>query len=708
MGHAMGSPRRFWAGESQATRGKIGRLWGGFRACIRAPEHLLFWGIILLAAALRLSYLDVIEFKADEAIHLQRSLEIIAAHRLPLESSPASVGIAKPPMMDLLMTIPLLVGRDPRIASTFIALLNVAAVAGAFLLGRKYYSLRVAAIAATLFAVNPWAVILSRKVFTADLLAPWQVLFLYGLLAALVERKAWGWLVAVVALGIALNVTFSPLPLVLALLVLLAIYHRRINWRYLLAGAALVVLLFAPYLYAQLGHLQDIRNVAQQAAGQKGSLFHSLKPTWEYALDLHSGGNLGSLAGAAFPAFAPARNPLRGLEELPALLFGLSLVAIVAMALYARFRRKGREDTARYVIPAVWLLTALAGVALQNLELQFHYLVILYPAGFLAMALTADWLWRALGARAAKPFAWAQILRWALGAGLLCALVWQGYSLIYLYHFVAQADASGGYGVPLRYWQSIAGMARREAAAAGVDEVWVITNGTDISYEQAPIVLQYLLGPDKAIFLGQGGSDAVLLPVGRPAVYLFTRPLQPLIQAIVDRFGGQEKGSFPNPDGHTTTHIVVAPAHSLADTLSLLPQVTPAYTLASGLTSLGYEAPASAHPGDTVSFATYWLFGNISPAEQNVAHNLDGYLLNDKGEKVAERGGFGLPERYWRAGLVLAQWSELQLPADAPAGTYTLHTGMYRLPDKTPDTVRDEGNTVVGDTIPLGSIAVAP
>ena len=138
------------------------RLWSGLRAYLRDPEHVAFWGIILLAAALRLAQLDLVEFKGDEAAHLLRAAEVAEQHHLPLVGSQASIGIAKPPMMSLLMALPLLLGRDPRLASAFIALLNVAAVAGCYLFARRYYGLRVGILAATLFAANPWAIVLSR------------------------------------------------------------------------------------------------------------------------------------------------------------------------------------------------------------------------------------------------------------------------------------------------------------------------------------------------------------------------------------------------------------------------------------------------------------------------------------------------------------------------------------------------------------------
>ena len=670
-------------------------------------ERLVFWAVILLAAVLRLSHLDVVEFKADEANHLLRGLEIVEEHRLVPVGSQASLGIAKPPMMSLLMAIPLLVGRDPRLASGFIALLNVAAVAGCFLLARRYYGVRVATIAATLLAVNPWAVVLSRKVFTADVLAPFLVLCLYALHAAIVDRRPWGWLVAVLSLGIMLNITFSPLPLGLVLLVLLAVYHRHVSWRHLASGVALSGLLFVPYLYAQLRHLPNLRGLLS-STGQGGPAIGVTARALQYATDLHSGRNIGALAGVSFLSFAPAHSPFRLLGDLSAALFLASLVAIVALGL--RAWRRGREEgeVPRYAILAAWLTVPLLAVSLQNVAQQPHYLVILYPAGFLAMAVTLDRLWAYLGRRCAGHSGAGRLLRWALGALLGCLVAWQAYTAFYLYGFVGWADTTGGYGAPLHYWQQIAGLARREAASAGVGEVWVVTDGTDASREEAPTILRYLLEPGvRTVFLGQGGNECLLLPIGQPAVYLLTRALPAQLEVTIEKLGGEEKEALPNPYGRATARIVAMPPHSLEDILALMSERTPPWKLDSGLRLLGYQWPADARAGDAVSFATYWAFDDVPAAERSFQHSLFNHLLTATGEKVTQRDGFGLPEHYWRKGLVLAQWYELPLPATLPAGYYTLLTGMYRLGDFRRNQVLDAQNQVVGDSIPLGPVPVA-
>ena len=225
--------------EPREKSGWLQSLWSQVRASLRQRDTQFLLGIIAIAALLRLSYLDLIEFKADEAQHLLRSARLVEEGEWPLVGTMASVGVAKPPLMVYLMAVPLLLGRDPRIASAFIALLNIAAIAGLFLLVRRYYGLRVAAISTLLLAVNPWAVAYSRKAFTADLLLPFAVLFLWGLLRALVDRRPWGWVLACLSLGLSLYLTFSPLPIFIVFVLLVVFYRSRVSWAHLAFGICL-------------------------------------------------------------------------------------------------------------------------------------------------------------------------------------------------------------------------------------------------------------------------------------------------------------------------------------------------------------------------------------------------------------------------------------------------------------------------------------
>lgn len=683
------------------------RLWARLRACLAQPEKQIFWGIVLLAAALRLGYLDLIEFKADEAHHLLRGLEIVESHKLPLAGTPSSLGVAKPPLMSYLLAIPLLFGRDPRIASAFIALLNVAAIAGCYLVCRRYYGLRVAIIASVLMAANPWAVVFSRKAFTADVLAPFLVLFHYGLCVALLDRKPWGWVCSCVALGLALNVTFSPLPLIAVLVLLVVLFADRVRWRYLLLGVGLVLVISAPYLYYQATHrLEDVRSLLREL-GQEGATARQAIRAVRFAAWIHSGQNLSALAGASAAQFSPAHSLLADLNRAAGWIFLASLPITVWLALRAWSHWRERQDPAKYAILAVWLWVSLLVVSRQPAALEPHYLVILYPAGFVGMGLVMDLALNLPRAQQLRRLPGRRVVELPVWLLLFAVVVWQAYDGVYLFQFVARHDTSGGYGTPFRFWRHTADLVRRQVRAVDTDQVWVVTQGTDISYQEHPAVLHYLLEPEvRTVFLGQGGDEAILLPAARPGVYLLTRSC-PLVEGMIQQLGGQNKGHVLLPDGESGARVKVVEAQPVEEVLSLIGH-RGWWILDSGSHLLGYDWPAQARAGQSVAFASYWAFLDIPPEEKRVQHSLFNHLLAPDGTKVAQRDGLGLPERYWGSGLVLLQWFEMPLPPDLPTGEYTLLMGMYRADNLQRNRHLDQVGNPLGDSISLGPVRVGP
>lgn len=691
--------------EPSAVWAWLGTRWRGLAVAMAHPETRVMWGIVLLAAVLRLSSLDLVEFKADEANHLVRGLEIVEYGRLPLVGGPSSYGPAKPPMMTYLMALPLAFGRDPRYAAAFIALLNVAAVAGTYLIARRYYGLRAALFTGILFAANPWAVVLSRKAFTADLLAPMAVPLFGGLMAAVVDRRSWGWALSVVALAAMLLTTYSPLPLALVLAVVVVAYHRRVRWSYLLLGALLAIVLASPYLhYLNLTRLNDVREGVRQAleGGRGAARGASLLPL-EFAMRLHSGGGIEALGGGASADLAAHLGLTRYSARLFGVVFLVSLPLLLALALRAWARWREGQDPAVYVLPALWLWLPLVLLALWRGDVAQHYLVILWPVGFIAMGLVIDRLLAALQSSSGRGWPLALSLSGVAWVLLIVLVLAQAYGVTMLYRYVASHDTTGGYGAPLRTWQRTADMVRRELRAADADQVWVIGNGVDPGFETEPAVLRYLLAPDvRVAFLGQGGHEALLLPAERPGLYLITRPAGRVVQELTN-LGAEVRGLVTLPDERTAAQVMVAPQQSAAEVLSRIPN-RGLWKLDTGMHLLGFEWPLSAQPGERVTLATYWALLDVPPDVRAHQHSLFNHLMAGE-RRVAQIDGLGLPERSWQDGLVLLQWFEMDLPPDLEPGEYTLLTGMYALDDMTRSRVLS-GGEAVGDTVPLGPVRV--
>ena len=145
--------------------------------------------ITVLAGLLRLYNISYMEFKHDEAANSYLAARFIYNGLFPKTGIMSSVNILNPPFFIYLLTIPFAVSRNPVIAAVFIALLNTAAVFFCFIFCRRFFNQRIGLIASLLLAVNPWAVMFSRKIWNQDVLTPFIILFLFSVYKVMFESK---------------------------------------------------------------------------------------------------------------------------------------------------------------------------------------------------------------------------------------------------------------------------------------------------------------------------------------------------------------------------------------------------------------------------------------------------------------------------------------------------------------------------------------
>jgi hypothetical protein len=92
---------------------------------------------------------------------------------------------------------------------------------------------------------------------------------------------------------------------------------------------------------------------------------------------------------------------------------------------------------------------------------------------------------------------------------------------------------------------------------------------------------------------------------------------------------------------------------------------------------LGMAAPDSARRGTTVEVVTFWEVQQ--PPDHSLSIML--HLRDAEGVPIAVGDGLGFPVEQWRAGDVLAQRHQLNVPAETIVGEYVLYAGVYRLDD---------------------------
>ncbi|MCB0254246.1 MAG: hypothetical protein KDI55_10985 [Anaerolineae bacterium] len=498
--------------------------------------------ILLLAAVLRLWRLGAISFTYDAAAVANLAAHLIDAGQIPLQGMVSSAGVRNPALGVILISLPVLFSHDPAVLAGFVALLNVAAVFGAYWLGRRYWSVGVGLLAALLFAVSPWAVQHSRGILGQDLLIPGVVLFFVFLFAWMVDGKQWALAAAIVTVMALLQIhlaalAFFPLLAILILWQAISSLRRRQPvpfWKPLVAGAVLGTLLYGPYFVAEAQNgwvnVRMVRDLADLP-------YRFFRQTPDLALMAVGGRNIHSLAGAQthqsyMAGLIDRTYRLDRLEEW------LVVLAVAYIALRWVQRRHDERLARRDGLLLLWLVAPLLFFMVSKSEVYPHYLVVIYPAPYLALAAAAGDILKSLKGRHSQ-------LRTGLavaGSLLVAALVvWQTYLVISIYRFIDLTDTPDGWGTPVRILRDVAHTAEQLAALHGDSSLVMLCAGSDPRWDECPAVFSFLIDDPEMQFIDYNDpafrtlqDESETLVVLAPGDSLAAAELPHLAQALPD------------------------------------------------------------------------------------------------------------------------------------------------------------------------------
>jgi 4-amino-4-deoxy-L-arabinose transferase-like glycosyltransferase len=379
--------------------------------------------LVLAAALLRLWNLDYMEFKGDEANNLYVASYITLGEGFPLAGMRSSIGTFNPPLFTYLMALPLSFSRNPVAAAAFVALVNCAAVGLLYAFCRRYFNRIVAVVAAVFFAVNPWAVIYSRKIWQQDMLPLFVVGFFYCLFAVVCEgrRKLFLGCCACFAAMTQFHLSSIYYLAVFALTVLW--FRPKVGWGYYAGGIGLVLLIYSPYIAFDILH----HGYNWEIYLRHGNLPPRLHPE---ALTVPF--VLGSTLGFMHFVDWPWLDVVQGL-------------LIAAGAVYVMFHL--REPN--YFITLLWLCVPALFLLISKLDMPPHYFLFLYPVQFVLLGILGHALVRRLEAN--------RVLRSGVAALLVALAGYQLQSSVKLVTSiddqpnVAWEEYGAEYGPPFRY-----------------------------------------------------------------------------------------------------------------------------------------------------------------------------------------------------------------------------------------------------------------
>lgn len=319
--------------------------------------------VLIAAALLRLVNLNCMEFKGDEAENLFAAGQIFHGH-FPLVGIPSSIGTDNPPLFTYLLMIPLAVSRNPIVAAAFIAVLNCAAAGLLYLFCKRFFTTRVAQIASIFFAINPWAVLYSRKIWQQDVLPIAVIGFFFCLFLAAFEKKPKALLGACACYAAMTQLHLSSVFYGAVMVALLVWQSPKIRWGYYMGGVGIVLLTYLPYIAFDITHqgrnLHLYLHPASSAAHFQSAALSTpfVLGTTGYFLHYFDFGLLDVITGAL----------------------------IGAGAIYALFNWRD----AKLASCAMWFFVPVLFLLFSKVDLVPHYFIAFYPIQFVLIAIALD------------------------------------------------------------------------------------------------------------------------------------------------------------------------------------------------------------------------------------------------------------------------------------------------------------------------------
>jgi 4-amino-4-deoxy-L-arabinose transferase-like glycosyltransferase len=419
----------------------------------RRIERALLIVILLLGAWLRLSRLDLIEYKADEAMAIELTLPLVEGRGWIAAGLVSSVGVHNPPMLMYLLALPLAIDVDPITAVIFVALLSIASILATYLVMRPRFGAFAALGSAALFATAPWAVIFGRKIWAQDLLPIFSIALLYCVFVVLERPKSrWAFALALLT-GTLWQLHFSAIAVLPIVGVILLYAARRVSWTALGAGALLALLLAAPYVQYHVVRgwkdVQSFREISRAPGRPKPPLLqpiiYTAQITGSHGWSYMTGDSQQALADSA-----PVAD--RAAWIASAISSGLLLIGVIVLTtrVLSGFRRSPRSgldaQEERYAVLLLWLGGVCALTVAGRLITYPHYFVLTYPAPFVIIALGLEWCKTQVARWQPRP---AMMCTTGLLVAICAAFV--AFDLSFVRFLDKNGGTAGDYGTVYRY-----------------------------------------------------------------------------------------------------------------------------------------------------------------------------------------------------------------------------------------------------------------
>lgn len=641
--------------------------------------------ILLLGAVLRVGWPTLTEFKFDEARLEALALELTREGRLPLAGLPSSAGFDHSPISVYLYAPAFLLTSNPLPATIYSGLAGLAAVALCWWLARRWAGARIwgPLVATLLFAVSPWMIAFSRKIWQISFVPLLTLAFIGLVVSALIQGRRWHLAWALVVYALLVQVHPSAVSLALALVLWLVVFWRRVWVISLLAGAALALVTTVPFVINQIQQRWPV--LAAFRAMPKATVdLTAIRLGWEAI----TGRDIHALAGAAYPLLevVPQIDPIFHLVGWLTVLGTLWLAYRVAADWRAADAERQKAAQIDLVLVS-WLVVPILFNLRHGLPLHLHSFALVAPSAYLIIGRAADSLLSNAPLMASCRTRSASAAR-ALGIGSLIAMglvaVAQVIALVLMARFVASHETPGGFGKPLGQYLAAADQSVALAGQLGAKEILVIAQGDSPVVDPTPAIFDVLLR-DRVDYRFVDGETAAVFP------------LHQALALVTPQAGEATAWYAPWPTTDLGGGFQIIALDSSWPEEGLEPVAGPR-TFQNGV-----EVQSHAWQGDTGRKNTglVWLLWQVLWLTPDDSHFYV-QLVDREGQFLAQKDTAGYPTAYRRRGDRIISKFDITYPDTVAPPPFWTRAGLYLYPEIINIPVIDGAGNPVAETVTLG------
>ena len=217
-------------------------------------QNTFFWFIVILfsASLFRIFFLNLIEFKADEALTLFQITNFYDHPSIIQRGIISGLGVYNFPLFTYLMIILGFFSKNPQFLSFLIALVNTFLVALFFLVVKKFFNLTTAIFSSLTLAFLPWGIIFSRKIWAQDLILLFLIPLFYLLSRVIFDKdRRFSFLIFLI-LTLLSQLHSSGIFLFVATLLIFATLRIKISLRGALLGIIIGAIPTIPFITFQI------------------------------------------------------------------------------------------------------------------------------------------------------------------------------------------------------------------------------------------------------------------------------------------------------------------------------------------------------------------------------------------------------------------------------------------------------------------------